>query len=307
MNGADRDDTSSSDAEKRLTTVASIMQGLHGRLMSHLDNHRTSSLHYRPCDNSLEGGRKPWNTRFSILDEQKTLELCSNMSISRLKVAIRTCPHPEKHCIICWWLMLSPPCGPSAINHMNCLLIASKRCHQNCYCIAPNVLRMVETTAILIVIDAVCQVSKSLEIRHNVIMLLSFGQYTPLCQARVLISGCRFFASHLIGALVRGISSSQHCFAVFAFSSRFRNSSFLAFVWNIWKAASWWFDCQYASLISIIALCGNSELAFKRLPSWRIWSEKWFRRCTFEKLKCDLLTWCGSICESIFTSSSSTR
>jgi hypothetical protein len=164
------DDISDSDAEKSLMTVVSILQGLYRRLMPLLDNHHTSSLTYWPCCKRLNQGKKPFNTRFSILDDEKTLQPCGNTSRSRLKVAIQTRPHPEKHYLISWWHMLSPPCGPSATNHMNCLLIALKRSHRNCYCVVPNVYCIVETTEILIVIDVVCKVGKCLETPSNVIL-----------------------------------------------------------------------------------------------------------------------------------------
>ena len=122
-----RDDISFSDSKRMLMTVASIVQGLHRRLMPLLKNHHTSSLTYQPCCKRLNQGKKPFKARFSILDDKKKLQPCVNMSRSWLKVAILTRPHPEKPCIICWWLMLSPPCGPSATNHMNCLLVASKK------------------------------------------------------------------------------------------------------------------------------------------------------------------------------------
>ena len=150
-------------------TVPSIMRGLHRRLMPLLDKHHTSSLTYRPCCKWLKKGKKPFNAQFSIIDDEKTLQSCRNASRSQLKVAIRTCPHPEKYWFICWWLMLFPPCGPSAMNHMNYLLVALKRCHQNCYWVVPNVLCIVETTEILILIDLVCEVGKSLETPSNVI------------------------------------------------------------------------------------------------------------------------------------------
>jgi len=170
LDRAYRDDISGSDAEKRLMTVASIVHGLHRRLIRLLDNHHTSSLTYRPCFKRLNQGKKPFNAWFSILDNEKTLQPCGNASRRRLKVAIRTRPHPEKHCIISWWLMLSPPCGPSATNHMNCLLIALKRRHRNCYRVLPNVFCIVEPTEILILIDVVCEVSKALETPSNVIL-----------------------------------------------------------------------------------------------------------------------------------------
>jgi len=150
-----------------LTTVASIMQGLHWRLMTLLNKHHTSSLTYQPCRKRLNHGKKPCTARFSILDDEKTLQPCGNMSSSRLKVTIRTKHNQEKHCIISWWLMLSPPCGPSAMNLKNCLLFALKSGHRNCYCVLPNVFCIVGTTEILIMIDIVCEVSNSPETPSN--------------------------------------------------------------------------------------------------------------------------------------------
>jgi len=170
LDRAYRDDISGCDDETRLTTVTSIMQGLHRRLMPLLDNHHTSSLTYRPCCKRLNQGIKTFNARFSILDDEKTIQPCGDASLCRLKVAIRTRPHPAKHCTISWWLMLSPPCGPSATNHMNCLLIALKRRHRNWYCVVPNVFCIVERTEILIVLDIVCKVNKSLDTPSNVIL-----------------------------------------------------------------------------------------------------------------------------------------
>jgi len=125
--------------------------------------------------------------------------------------------------------------------------------------------------------------------------------------SRVLTSGRRSSIIHLIGALVRGISLSRHCFAGLAFSSQYWNTSFRAFVCTIWKAASWWFDCLYTCSRSIIALSGSSQLAFKRLPSWRIWSEMWLRRCIFTKLRSSSSRRCFTLTDSICIISSSTR
>jgi len=141
---ANRDDISGSHTKTRLTMVASIVQVLHLRLMSLLDNHHTSSLTFRPCCKQSNESKKPCNAGFSILDDKKSFQLCGNASSCGLKVAIWTRPHPEKHCIISWWLMLSTPCGPSATNHINCLVVALKRCHRNCYCVLPNVVCIVE-------------------------------------------------------------------------------------------------------------------------------------------------------------------
>jgi len=132
LDRAYRDDISISDTRKRLAMVASIVKGLLWLLMSLLDNHDTSNLMYWPCCKRLNQGKTPLNAGFSILDKEQTLQLCRNVPSGQHKVAIRTCPHPEKHSIISWWLMLSPPCGPNPTNHMNCLLIVLKRQHGNC-------------------------------------------------------------------------------------------------------------------------------------------------------------------------------
>jgi len=170
LNRTYRDDIGGSDSKKRLTTVASIVQGLHRRLMPLLDNHHTSSLTYWPCYKRWNQGKKPFNSLFGILDNERRLQPCGNESSCRLDVAIQTRSHPEKHCIISWWLMLSPPCGPSATNLMNCLLVALKRRDRNCYCVVLNAFCIVETTEILIMINLVCEVSNSLETPSNVIL-----------------------------------------------------------------------------------------------------------------------------------------
>jgi len=170
LDRADRDTMSGSDAKRRLTTGDSIVHGLHRTLMPLLNNHYTSSLMYRPCCKRLNQGKKPFNTGFSILHDEKTLQLCRNVSGSQLNVALWTRPHPEKHCIISWGLMLSPCCGPSATNHMNCWLIEWKSRHRNFYCIVLNVFSILETTEILIIIDVVCEVGNSLETPCNVIL-----------------------------------------------------------------------------------------------------------------------------------------
>jgi len=170
LDPAYRDDISGSDAEMRLTMVPSIVDGLQQRLMPLLDDHHTSSLTYWPCCKRLDQRKKPLNAWFSILNSEKTLQPCGNAICSWLYVAIWTRPHPEKHCIISWWLILSPPCGPTATNHMSCLLVALERGHRNCYCIVPNVFCIVETTDILIVIDILCEGGKSLKTPSNVIL-----------------------------------------------------------------------------------------------------------------------------------------
>ena len=170
LDRAYRDDISGSDVEMSVAMVAFIVQGLHRRLMSLFGNHNTSSLTYRPCCRHLNRAKMPINAGFNIPNDEKTLQLYGNASHCQLNVAIWTRPHPEKHCIISWWLMFSPACGPSATNHLNCLLVALKRHHRNCNCVVPNVFCIVETTEILIEIDVVCKVGKSLETQHNVIL-----------------------------------------------------------------------------------------------------------------------------------------
>jgi len=123
--------------------------------------------------------------------------------------------------------------------------------------------------------------------------------------SRVLITGCGFFIIRLIGALVRGSSSSRCCFVASEFCSPYCNTSFRDFIRKIRTQASWQFDCRYALSRTIINLSGSSEFAFKRLPSWRIWSEKWFRRCIVTKLKSDLSRRCCAIADLIWDISSS--
>jgi len=167
---ASREDTSGSKSKSGITIVASIMQRLYQGMMSHFNKRHTSSLMYQPSCNHLNQGEKPYNDWFGILDDKKSLQRLGNASSSRLKVAIWTCPHPKKHCIISWWLMLCPPCWNGATNHMNCLLVVLKRHHPNCYCDVLNGFCIVETTQVLIVIDIVFEVGKSLETPSNVIL-----------------------------------------------------------------------------------------------------------------------------------------
>jgi len=153
-----------------LLTVASIVQGLHRRLMSLLDNPCTGSPMYSPWRKCLNQSKKPCNTWFSIHYHEKTLQTCGNASICWLKVAIWTSPHQEKHCIISWWLILWPPCGPWATNHMNVLLFAFTWCQPNFHWVVLNVLCIVERTEMLIVIHVVCELGKSLHSPSNVIL-----------------------------------------------------------------------------------------------------------------------------------------
>jgi len=150
--------------------VASIIQTLHRRLMSPLDHHHTSSQMYPPWCKRLNHGGKPLNTQFCIIDDEKPFWPYSNVDSSRHKVAIWTRPHPENHSIMSSWFMLSPPCGPSATNHMNCLLVSLKWPHRDCCCFAQNVFCTGEMTEILNLINVICWVGKSLETPRNVIL-----------------------------------------------------------------------------------------------------------------------------------------
>jgi len=78
------DDICGSDTPQRLGIAGSVAQGLHRRLMSLPNNHRTSSLTYGPCRKSLNQGGKPFNTLFSFLDDEKTLPKCGYASSSPL-------------------------------------------------------------------------------------------------------------------------------------------------------------------------------------------------------------------------------
>ena len=135
-----------------------------------------------------------------------------------------------------------------------------------------------------------------------------FGNaHRPAKSSRVLISGCGFFIICLIDTFIRGKSSSQHCVAAFGLSSWYWNTSFRVFIPKVWKSASWWFDCRYPCLRSINAFPWSSERTFERLPSWRIWSEKWFRECIFTKMKSESSRRCCAISASSCSLSSSTR
>jgi len=80
-----RDNVSGSNTEKGLTKVASIVQGLFLRVMSDLDDHRCSRLTHRPCSKRLDRGKKHFNAWFSILDNEKTLQTCVNVSSSCIR------------------------------------------------------------------------------------------------------------------------------------------------------------------------------------------------------------------------------
>jgi len=116
--------------------------------------------------------------------------------------------------------------------------------------------------------------------------------------SRVLISGGGLFINPLMGVVVRCISLLRLCFAVFEFNSWYHNTCFPVFFCKIWKAASWGFDCQYACLRSIIAICGSSKFTLIRLQSWRIWLEKEVKRCIVTKWKYDSSTRCSAISHS---------
>jgi hypothetical protein len=108
----------------------------------------------------------------------------------------------------------------------------------------------------------------------------------------VFISGHGVFMISFIRTWGRVMSSLGCCFAAFAFSSGYWNISFQTFVCKICMAASRQFDCWYAGWRSNTTLTGSSEYTFKRLPSWWIRLEKWFRTLGFTKSKYDWSTTC---------------
>ena len=78
--------------------------------------------------------------------------------------------------------MHSPPYGPSETNDMKCLLVALDIRHQNCYWILQSVFHIIEPTEMLVVIDIVCEICKSLESPSKVILQLHSWHCTPLGQ-----------------------------------------------------------------------------------------------------------------------------
>jgi len=62
--------------------VASIMQGLHRRLMPRLDNHHNGSLMYGPCCKHLNQRKKPFNIQFH--QQNVSLSLGASGSVWKL-------------------------------------------------------------------------------------------------------------------------------------------------------------------------------------------------------------------------------
>jgi hypothetical protein len=106
----------------------------------------------------------------SILHYQLTPPMCVTLPSSWLKGVIRIHLHPMKHSIVSYWLVNSPPCGPSVMNHINCSLVTSIRCHCNCYYVVSNVFCSMETTETQIMINVLCEVGKDLKAHSNVIL-----------------------------------------------------------------------------------------------------------------------------------------
>jgi len=165
-----RDNVTGSDDKRRLTIIDSFLHGLYWRLMTLLENYYWISLRYMPCRTQPSKGQKPFDAGLNILGDEKTIQNWENASSIRLKEAIWTCPHPKKHCISPCGLLCLPPRGPSATNHLNCLLVALRRRHWNWYSIEGDVLYIAEMTEILIVMDIICEVAKCFQIPSNVIL-----------------------------------------------------------------------------------------------------------------------------------------
>jgi len=121
-----------SKAEMELMIVAPTIEVLYWRLASHLNSHHASIVRHQPCCTHQIQGKKSCNSYFSILDNEKALQMCRYVSHSQQIVKFQTHPRLGKHCIIFWWLKLDLLYIPSATKQMNCPLIALKRCHQHC-------------------------------------------------------------------------------------------------------------------------------------------------------------------------------
>jgi len=174
------------------------MEWLHRRLMYLLNNHYSNSLMYSHSCKPRNHAKKPLIAQFSILDNKKTFQPCGNASSSQLEVGFWTCPHPEKRCIISGWLLLSPPSGSSGMYHLNCLLVAMKRHHRNWNWVIQNVCCIIETTAMLIVLNVVSTVGKSLETPTNVIQLLPIWHCTALREVMKGFDFCSLVFHHLL-------------------------------------------------------------------------------------------------------------
>jgi len=147
-------------------------------------------------------------------------------------------------------------------------------------------------------------------LEHQAMWFCSFPfgfAHSSAKSSRVLISVPRFYIMQLISASVSGIASLRGCFAVCAFSSRCWNTSFQAVDCEIWKVATWRFNCRYPCLWPIFAHAGSSKAACMTLPSWWIWSRMCFRRCIITKWKYNLLIRCCAWADSICILSSSTK
>jgi hypothetical protein len=112
--------------------VAPTIGVLHGRLASHLNSHHASIVRKQTCCTHQIQGMKRCGSNFSILDDEKALQICRYGSCSQQIVAFHTHPRLGKHCIMFCSLRLNLLYKPSATKQMNCLLIALKRCHQHC-------------------------------------------------------------------------------------------------------------------------------------------------------------------------------
>jgi len=109
-------------------TVSSIVPALNWSIMPLLDNHHASGVVYLAWFIYFKQENHAVKSPVSIDDDESTLQPGGNESRALIKKGTQTCPHPEKHFIYSFWLILSPPQGPSATNHINPLLVALK-CH----------------------------------------------------------------------------------------------------------------------------------------------------------------------------------
>ena len=165
---------------------------------------------------------------------------------------------------------------------------------------------IIEMTEILVVIDEVCQFGQYFDTSRNVMLQLPFWHCTPLVQ---VITGLDYWSQIFHHSLDKSFGL-RHFIVSALFCS-------ICIQLSVLKQLLLGFHLQNLSgslltiwlsvylLSSIIALCGSWEVEINRLPSWRMWSVRWFRHCMFTKLKPNLLTRCYAISDSICGFSSS--
>ena len=178
--------------------IHSIVQWCHRRSTCLLENNHTSHLSSRPSYNLVNECKQLFNGDFSVVINGTTRYMCGITSCTQLIVAIWTWPHPVKHCVIFWWLMLSAACGLSAMNNVICLLGVLASHDQNCDFVVPNVHWIIQITDIQIVINIVFAVGETLDKPSNVILLLPLNHCVPLSQVNNSVDFWSLVFLHLL-------------------------------------------------------------------------------------------------------------